>query len=91
MVIPSFAASHEQYYYKIGLHWHQRMHGDSDTFNVQGVDIIRSINLYYLTFNIFHLKRWYNDIKYTRRNIIASAKLPFKCAVGMWESELVES
>ena len=41
--------------------------------------------------NIFHLKRWYNDIKYTRRNIIASAKLPFKCAVGMWESELVES
>ena len=50
MVIPSFAASHEQYYYKIGLHWHQRMHVDSDTFNVQGGDIIRSINLYYLTF-----------------------------------------
>ena len=50
MVIPSFAASHEQYYYKIGLHWHQRMHGDSAAFNVQGDDIIRSINLYYLTF-----------------------------------------
>ena len=50
MFIPSFAASHEQYYYKIGLHWHQRMHGDSDTFNVQGDDIIRSINVYYLTF-----------------------------------------
>ena len=50
MVIPTFAASHEQYYYKIGLHLHQRMHGDSDTFNVQGGDIIHSINLYYLTF-----------------------------------------
>ena len=35
---------------KIGLHWHQRMHGDSDTFNVQGDDIIRSINLYYFQY-----------------------------------------
>ncbi len=92
MVIPSFAASHEQYYYKIGLHWHQAMHGDSDTFNVQGDDIIRSIcTTWHSLINIFHLKRWYNDFKYTRRNIIASAKLPFKCAVGMWEFELVES
>ena len=42
MVIPSFAASHEHYYYKISLHGHQAMHGDSDTFNVQGDEIIRS-------------------------------------------------
>ena len=71
MVVPSFATSHEKYYYKIGLHWHQAMHGYSDTFNV-------------------HLKRLYNDFKYTRHNIIVSAKLRFKCAVGMWEYELVE-
>ena len=31
MVISNFATSHEQYYYKIGFHWHQAMHADSGT------------------------------------------------------------
>ena len=83
MVIPGFAASHEQYYYKIGLHWHQAMHGDIATCNVQGDVIIRSIcTTLHSLINIFHLKRWYNDFKYTRRNIVASAKLPFKWTRG---------
>ena len=29
LVLANIPTSHEQYYYKIGLHWHHAMHGDS--------------------------------------------------------------
>ena len=58
LVLANIPTSHEQYYYKIGLHWHHAMHGDSlkywYDFRNTPIDIFEYIYT--------HLYKYYNSV-----------------------------